>query len=81
MIDEIESFRNKQRLERLSFGLNPLYRDLKKLVSKKKKLRQLTEEERNNRDINSKLWEIVDNTEFKLASEPKQQLWAEILLG
>jgi len=65
-IDDIESFRNKQRLVKFFFGRNPLYQNLYDIVSKKKKLRKLTEEERNNRGIDSKLWEIVDNTEFKL---------------
>lgn len=65
-ISEVESFGNKQSLETMALGKNPIYSDLGKIIKKKKKLRKMTEEQRNQKDIDPKLWQIADNTHFKL---------------
>ncbi|NHJ20203.1 MAG: hypothetical protein EAX91_04605 [Candidatus Lokiarchaeota archaeon] len=71
-ISEIESFSNKQSLEKMFLGKNPIYADLYKVVSKRKKLRKMTEEQRNRKGVNPKLWQIAENTHFKLKYKPEQ---------
>ena len=71
-IGEIESFNNKQWLQRMALGKNPIYSDLYKVINKKKKLRKMTEEQRNQKNIDPKLWQIADNTHFKLIYRKEQ---------
>jgi hypothetical protein len=72
-IDEIESFDNKRWLNTMALGKNPIYSDFSKVIKKKKKLRKMTEEQRNQKNIDPKLYQIADNTDFQLIYRKKQE--------
>jgi hypothetical protein len=71
-ISEIESFSNKPSLEILFLGKNPIYSQFSKVVKKRKKLHKMTEEQRNQKNIDPKLYQIAANTHFKLKYRKKE---------
>jgi len=71
-IHQIESFKNKDYLKFLILGKNPLYRDLKFAISKKKKLSRMTEEERKEIGVNPAVWEIARSISGKLLNLPQK---------
>ena len=64
-ISKVESFKNKDNLKYLYLGKNPIYQAVKKAYSKKKKLSQLTPEEREKAGVSPDVWEIVVNIKHK----------------
>ena len=79
-IREIESFKNKENLKHLILGKNPILRDLRRAISKKKKFSQMTEEERKNAGVNPNVWEVAINFQGKLLENIKQVWYANITI-
>ena len=87
-IGEIESFDNKQWKQWLlsvALGKNPIYSDLYKIIENKEKLRRMTEEQRTQKNIDPKLWQIADLTHFKLIyrkdqSSDQEETFMKIIL-
>jgi len=71
-IREIESFKNKEPIEHLILGKNPILRDLRRAISKKKKFSRMTEEERKNAGVNPNVWEVAINFRGKLLTNMKK---------
>ena len=72
-ISQIESFANKDKLKKLYLGKNPIYKNLKNVIAKKKKLSKMTWEEREKAGVNPKVWEIAANTRIKLLKQPPKK--------
>jgi hypothetical protein len=70
-IHQIENLNNKDHLRYLILGNNPIYKNFRRAVLKRKKLSRLTEEERTVKGINPRLWELASNFRGKLLSDPK----------
>lgn len=69
-IEQIESFQNKEHLKVWIMGKNPIFKHLNKVISKKRKLERMTEEERNKIGVNPILWETIRNFHGNLRHDP-----------
>lgn len=78
-IHEIESFKNKEELEQIILGKNPILGDLKRAISKKKKYSGMTEEERKNDGITQNVWEVAINLQSKILKNIKEPLYTKII--
>ena len=75
----IGSFKNKEDLEQINLGKNPILGDLKRAISKKKKFSGMTEEERKNDGITPNVWDLAINFQSKILVNIKEPIYTKIL--
>jgi len=69
-ISEIKGLETLTNLEKLYLGGNPIYKNLEKVIAKKKKLSEMTRGEREKAGVDPIIWDLVKNSRFKLLAQP-----------
>jgi len=76
-IKGLENLVNLKNLKKLYLGNNPIYKNLKNIFDKKKKLMKMTGGEREKARVNPKVWKVMINSQFRILKKPSKLIRIE----